>query len=246
MKTLSLVIPCRNEFKRLRPEAFLDAAEKRTWISFCFVDDGSTDATAERLAQMERLSPAIHAIYLPQNVGKAEAVRMGMRHLCECSHSELFGFWDADLATPLAEIDSFVRRFDEHPALKAVIGSRWPHLGSGIRRHTARGFSSALTRLAIRRILGQYVWDTQCGAKVFSRDAAFELFAHPFRTRWLFDVELLLRFGSRRLATQVCEIPLASWHDVPGSKIGPAEMLRIFIELMNMVKYRHANTTNRR
>ena len=245
MKTLSLVVPCRNEFKRLNPEAFLAATEKRAWLSFCFVDDGSTDATAERLAHLERLSPSIHAIYLPRNMGKAEAVRTGMRHLCAYSHSDLFGFWDADLATPLDEVDGFVRRFDQCPGLEAVIGSRWPHLGSGIRRTAVRGLAGAIAKSAIRRILGQYVWDTQCGAKVFSRETAQELFAHPFRTRWLFDVELLLRFGRRRLGACVCEMPLASWRDVPGSKIGIVEAWRIFIEFMNVVKYRHAHLVDR-
>ena len=73
MKTLSLVIPCHNEFKRLNPEAFLAAMEKRAWLSFCFVDDGSTDATAERLAHLENLSPSIHVIYLPRNMGGGRA-----------------------------------------------------------------------------------------------------------------------------------------------------------------------------
>ena len=245
MKTLSLVIPCHNEFKRLNPEAFLAATEKRAWLSFCFVDDGSTDATAERLAHLERLSPSIHAIYLPRNMGKAEAVRSGIRHLCEHSHSDLFGFWDADLATPLDEVDGFMRMFDHHPGLRTVIGSRWPHLGSAIHRNAIRSLAGALAKSLIRKILGLYIWDTQCGAKVFTRETAKELFRHPFRTRWLFDVELLLRLGRRRLATCVCEMPIMSWRDVPGSKIGFAEAWRIFIELINMVKYSHAHTVGR-
>ena len=245
MKTLSLVIPCHNEFRRLNPEAFLAAMEKRAWLSFCFVDDGSTDATAERLAHLENLSPSIHVIYLPRNMGKAEAVRTGMRYLCECSHSDLLGFWDADLATPLDEIDGFVRRFEESPGLETVIGSRWPHLGSSIHRGVSRSLTGALAKALIRKILGFYVWDTQCGAKVFARETAKEIFEHPFRTHWLFDVELLLRLGRHRLATCACEMPLASWHDVPGSKIGIAEMWRISIELINMVKCRHAHIVDR-
>ncbi len=246
MKTLALVIPCRNEFTRLNQEAFLVALKRRPWLSFCFVDDGSTDRTAETLAHLEGLSPSIHAIYLPRNVGKAEAVRTGMRHLCECSHSDLVGFWDADLATPLDEIDEFVRSFEERPHLEAAIGSRWPHLGASVRRGAVRSLAGDLVKSILRRVLGEYVWDTQCGAKVFSRDAAAELFERPFRTRWLFDVELLLRFGKRRLSSGVCEVPLMSWTDVPGSKIGFFESGRILFEIANMIKYRHAHTLNRR
>ena len=81
MNTLALVVPCRNEARRLAPAAYLRAVEEWPWISFCFVDDGSTDATAEVLAHLVRLSPAIHALYLPANLGKAGAVREGVRYL---------------------------------------------------------------------------------------------------------------------------------------------------------------------
>ena len=130
------------------------------------------------------------------------------------------GFWDADLATPLGEIPSFMRAFEEQGQLKAVIGSRWPHLGTDIRRSALRGLASSLAKWFIRRTLGVPVWDTQCGAKVFACDVASEIFRAPFRSRWLFDVELLARMGRRRLRRDVLELPLAEWFDVPGSKVG--------------------------
>lgn len=78
--TLALVVPCKNEYRRLDPSAFLDAIRAFPWLTFLFVDDGSTDETAETLAFLERQSPAVQALYLPRNVGKAEAVRAGCRY----------------------------------------------------------------------------------------------------------------------------------------------------------------------
>ena len=225
MKTLSLVVPCHNEFNRLHPDAFIEAMERWPWLSFCFIDDGSTDATAERLAWLSNASPSIYAIYLQENLGKAEAVRTGIRHLCELSHPDLVGFWDADLATSLYEIPRFVQRFETDEKVKAVIGSRWPHLGADIQRSPGRGIASIAFKMAVRRILKAPVWDTQCGAKVFTRSAAAELFEHEFRTRWLFDVEILKRLGLKRLRSEVLEIPLSVWYDVPGSKVSLAALV---------------------
>ncbi len=228
MKTLTLVVPCHNEAKRLDQSAFIRAVEEWPWISFCFVDDGSTDSTAEMLAHMSSLSPAMHAIYLDGNKGKAEAVRQGVLHVCSYSGAGCVGFWDADLATPLDEIPSFMRAFEEQDSLKAVIGSRWPHLGTDIRRSAVRSVTGAIAKAIIRRILKVPVWDTQCGAKIFSLETARRIFQSPFRTRWLFDVELLSRIGRRRLREDVREIPLKAWFDIPGSKVG----LRALCELV--------------
>lgn len=220
MNTVSLVIPCHNEAARLSKSAFLDALEKWPWMTFCFVDDGSTDSTAEKIAHLARLSPSIHALYLPENKGKAEAVRAGMRYLCENSCAGFVGFWDADLATPLDEVPSFMRHFEENPRFQAVIGSRWPHLGADIHRRPMRNLAGWAVKALFRRLLDVPVWDTQCGAKIFAHDLAREIFARPFRTRWLFDMELLMRIGRRRLAQMAIEHPLRTWSDIPGSKLG--------------------------
>jgi len=227
MKTLALAIPCHNEAKRLDIQAFINASEKWQWISFCFIDDGSTDSTASMLAHLSNLSPAFHAIYLEKNMGKAEAVRQGMLHICENTRADCAGFWDADLATPLEAIPSFMRQFEENANLKGTIGSRWPHLGTEIKRSPLRNIGGAVAKFMIRRVLDVPVWDTQCGAKIFKRETAAEIFRAPFKTRWLFDVELLSRLGKNSLGKEVREIPLEEWYDIPGSKVG----LRALAEL---------------
>jgi dolichyl-phosphate beta-glucosyltransferase len=78
----------------------------------------------------------------------------------------------------------------------------------------------------VSQLLRLGVYDTQCGAKVFR--ASNELrraLAEPFRTAWLFDVEILARLiaadprGTTAVARRLYELPLDEWRDVPGSKL---------------------------
>lgn len=227
MNSLALVIPCKNEAKRLMAGAFLDALAAYPYLSFLFVDDGSTDDTAEVLAFLERQSPAIHALYLPRNVGKAEAVRTGINWLLQNTDAEAVGFWDADLATPLSEIPSFVRVLTG----EAAIGSRWPHLGAQIDRNVFRHCTGSVMKALIRLVLRLPVYDTQCGAKIFRRPLALRIFLQPFLSRWLFDVELLKRIPRAVLNTNVTEVPLSFWRDVPNSKLGLRDSFRQLYDL---------------
>ncbi|MEZ5285651.1 MAG: glycosyltransferase [Vicinamibacterales bacterium] len=95
-----LVVPCFDEARRL-PVAAFDAALARGDLSCLFVDDGSTDGTAEILAAMVGRHPR-HADLLRRapNRGKADAVRAGMA-AAESMAPRYVGYWDADLSTPL-------------------------------------------------------------------------------------------------------------------------------------------------
>ena len=146
------------------------------------------------------------------------------------------GFWDADLATPLAELAAFRAALERVPDAQAVLGARWPHLGAQIDRTFFRNATGALMKVLIRQVLHAPVYDTQCGAKIFRRDLARRIFAAPFRSRWLFDVELLHRIPPRILRHAVLEQPLAVWRDVPGSKVHLTDSVRVFFDLLRIAR----------
>lgn len=234
MHSLALVIPCKNEARRLLVGEFLHALTEHPYLTLLFVDDGSTDDTAEILAFLERQSPSIRALYLPRNVGKAEAVRRGMLWLLEHTDSETLGFWDADLSTPFSELDGFIRALEADPARAAAIGARWPHLGSRIDRRVASNCAGMMMKALIRLVLRAPVYDTQCGAKVFRRGLAEKVFSRPFLSRWLFDVEILRRIPRPQLMHCVTEVPLALWRDVGGSKLGLLDTFRLIPDIMRI------------
>lgn len=231
MKSLALVIPCKNEAKRLLANEFLKAIEEYNYLSLLFVDDGSTDDTPQKIAALEKKSKSIKGLYLDRNAGKAEAVRQGVKWLLANTSCEAIGFWDADLATPLSELPAFCNALEKESAAQLAIGSRWPHLGARIDRSSFRSFTGSIMKMMINLALRLPVYDTQCGAKIFRREIASQVFDRPFVSRWLFDVELLKRIPKATLLKGAVEVPLYSWHDVPGSKLRPRDFFRQIYDL---------------
>lgn len=211
-----LIVPCFNEARRLDMEAFVAAtASMPLWL--VFVDDGSTDDTAGVVEA--HVGEAVRLIRLEANGGKGEAVRQGILRAASLPfypHVDWIGFWDADLSTPLAELPKFFEfhAFTGGPA-DALFGSRVSRLGSHVRRRPLRHVLGRLFVTVASVLLHTRAYDSQCGAKVFRPAVAARCFHDPFVTRWLFDLEILLRLGD----APVIEYPLRAWHDVAGSKV---------------------------
>ena len=234
-----IVIPCYNEAGRLEVHEFLGFARKRPWVRFLFVDDGSTDETSAVLRILQQSDPAQFATYcLASNRGKAEAVRQGMLQAL-ASDPECVGFWDADLATPLEAIDEFCDVLRRNPHLEIATGARVQLLGRRIERRAWRHYLGRVFATAASMVLKIPVYDTQCGAKLFRVSPQLRRhFEQPFRTTWIFDVELLARFictrraeGQTPLDSVVYEVPLRQWIDVAGSKVRVRDFAKAVVEL---------------
>ena len=226
MSTCIVVVPCFNEAARLDVEAFA-AFTGRADAHFLFVDDGSSDDTLRVLRELESQCPSrirVHA--LPSNVGKAEAVRLGLLEACR-SRPTYVAFWDADLATPLDDIVPFTQLLDARPDIEMVFGSRVNLLGRAVHRRLLRHYVGRVFATAAAAVLGIGIYDTQCGAKMFRvSDRFVAQLQEPFIGGWIFDVEMIAReIDSRRgtnlprTATIIYEFPLTVWRDVAGSKI---------------------------
>jgi glycosyltransferase involved in cell wall biosynthesis len=235
---VTIVVPAYNEAERLDPGAFLQFAAERDWLQFLFVDDGSNDGSRDLFGNMERECPAqIRTLGFTENQGKAEAVRRGLLLALEAK-ADLVGFWDADLATPLGEIDGFVSRFDSNPDLEMVLGSRVRLLGADIERDTARHYFGRVAATLASAVLGLAVYDTQCGAKLFRVNQTLRsIFSEPFLTRWIFDIEILARWLELRAADRgrvariIQEVPVRSWCDVSGSRLKLRDFARVPLDL---------------
>jgi glycosyltransferase involved in cell wall biosynthesis len=238
----AVVVPCFNEAERLAREKFLDFSREHPAIRFIMVDDGSTDGTRELLADLHQALPqSFELLALATNQGKAEAVRRGVLRALDLA--PYVGYWDADLSTPLEEIPSFWEVLERDSRIELVFGARVNLLGRSIKRRAIRHYLGRIFATLASWMLDLAVYDTQCGAKLFRKSERLrEVFEAPFRTSWVFDVEILARLRSMQrgddlpLERIVYEIPLRVWHDVRGSKIRPVDLLRVPRDLLRIYR----------
>jgi glycosyltransferase involved in cell wall biosynthesis len=238
-----IIIPCYNEAQRLPVDAFLAYQQTHPDVTFCFVNDGSRDQTADVLAKLQQRNPAqIDVLNLAENQGKAGAVRAGMLHSVQQNHNYL-GYFDADLATPLVAIDDLRLILDNHSDCVFVMGSRIKHLGVNIKRHEFRHYVGRIIATVISLILKLPVYDTQCGAKLLRRDVVSTVFQDGFISPWLFDVELIARlvglYGRPNLPGKLLEAPLREWIEQADSRISPTYMFRMWAELYRIYRTYH-------
>jgi len=239
MNGCTIVVPCFNEAGRLDRRAFQDFLAHDDRCRFLLVNDGSRDGTQLLLDAMAADSPArVGAYHLPRNGGKAEAVRLGILRALD-DDPPYVGYWDAALATPLDAIPEFCDLLDRDPRLLMVLGSRVKLLGRTIERRAVRHYLGRVFATLASLVLRLPVYDTQCGAKMFRVTPETKaVFAEPFRSRWIFDVELLARLhrawqreGRGPFEQALCELPLRRWRDVAGSSLRWRHMVRAPWEL---------------
>jgi len=237
-----IVVPCYNEADRLDVDTFRTFDGDACSTRLLFVNDGSTDATADVLEKLcEKTGHWSHS--LDRNSGKAEAVRQGVLRAIEAG-AEYVGYWDADLATPLDAIPVVRAPLEANAELVGALGSRVQMLGRQIDRRALRHYMGRVFATLAGTILGISVYDTQCGAKVFRvGDATRAIFATPFISRWVFDVGIIARLAEHQRETNgqpvrelLIEVPLAAWRDVAGSKLKLRHMIGAFLDLLRICR----------
>lgn len=245
MREVCLVVPCYNEERRLKGDEILDFLAAHSYASVCLVDDGSRDGTLKLLEALRaRDSERVSVLTLARNGGKAEAVRHGVLHVSESRRFAFIGYWDADLSTPLHELEHLLAPFDVKAECGLSMGSRVKRLGSDIERNTTRHCLGRVFSTLSSLCLDLPVYDSQCGAKVFRAELAGVLFGEPFVTKWIFDVEILARLrnhlGRDGFLNSTVEVPLNAWRDVGGSKLRITYMVRAPCELLR-IRSRYAS-----
>ncbi|MGG7034730.1 MAG: glycosyltransferase [Flavobacterium sp.] len=239
-----IIIPCYNEQKGLMIQDFLRFIDANPDTLICFVNDGSSDNTQEILENIKNQRPnQVYVLTLEKNSGKAEAVRQGINYCNEKFKHQYIGYLDADLATTLEEFIELESHLKGNTSF--AFGSRIMKIGSNIQRNFSRFLIGRIIATFISRLLELGVYDTQCGAKIFTREISTLIFKKKFISRWLFDVELFYRmkliFGREKALEQMLEIPLKQWIEKGDSKVKFSYGFKLWFDLYEIGKKYKAN-----
>jgi glycosyltransferase involved in cell wall biosynthesis len=198
---VSLIIPAWNEERRL-PSAldqYIPLLEgSKLPFEVIVVADGVTDKTVEVATKYSER--CVRVLRFETKLGKGGAIIEGFKN----ARYDLVGFLDADAPiTPqdLALMLSFLDTAD------AVIASRWLSGSDGeLNQPLSRIFLSRAWNLMVRGLLGLSVYDSQCGAKFFRREAVLRILPQVTLTNWAFDVSLL--FHLTHAGMKIEEVPV--------------------------------------
>ena len=202
---ISVVVPCFNEEKTIyfNLKNIFDYLNNRFHdFELIAVNDGSADKTLEELRRFQKEFP-IRIIDNQPNEGKGKAVQRGILK----SRFETVMFLDADLGIPIEELDEFLEEVKN--GFDLVIASRFVP-GLKILRPVVwhRRIMEKIFRLL--RIIIINIWnikDTQCGFKVFRREAAMKIFSRLTVKRFAFDAEVI--FLANKFGYKMKELPIS-------------------------------------
>jgi glycosyltransferase involved in cell wall biosynthesis len=237
------VIPCYNEAKRLDIGQYSTSLFAFPTLRLLFVNDGSSDDTMKLLLNLrEKFPRQVEVLNLKTNKGKANAVRAGMYYEFEKNDElDCIGYLDADLATSIEEGMAISKILFKGKKTDFAFGSRISRVGSHIDRKPFRHLVGRVIATIISNILRLRVYDTQCGAKLFTKEAAKTAFIEPFISKWLFDVEIFARLlcaDPKHGEEKMLEIPLKNWIDKEGSKVKITYFFTLFLDLYKIrMKY---------
>lgn len=212
---LSIVIPAYNEARRIEKslEKIRQHLDSHAFLSeIIVVDDGSTDETPHRLADAAAQWGALRILRNEPNRGKGYSVRRGVLE----ARGKYVLFTDADLSTPIEEVDRLLEVLESLEA-DVVVGSRALNRNMiGVHQPRFRELSGRLFNLFVRLFTGLSLSDTQCGFKLFRSETTQRAFQLQSVDGFGFDPEVL--FLIKRLGGRIIEVPVR-WNNDPATKV---------------------------
>jgi len=183
------------------------------------VDDGSNDKTAERAREA-----GAEVIVHPQNRGKGEAIKTGLRHFLNRQFDWVF-ILDADGQHRPEEIDRFLAAAVSATEPKLILGNRMNDVSSMplVRRIVNRYMSKKISR-----VCRQDIPDTQCGFRMLHRQLIPDLLEGADR----FEYESEMLIIASRKGFRIDSVSISTVYSDEVSSIHPVRDTLRFFKLM--------------
>ncbi|MBT3198910.1 MAG: glycosyltransferase family 2 protein [Phycisphaerales bacterium] len=206
---LSIVIPAHNEAQRLVPtlKRIRRYVENHDFsVEVMVVSDASVDGTPDLARAFDPGQMTMNVLASTMSKGKGRTVRRGML----AARGQVLLMTDADLATPIEELDKLLVWLDE--GYDVVIGSRaMPDSVLCPPQGPWRRFIGKVFRKIRGMLFLPEIRDTQCGFKCFTREVADEVFSRQLLDDAAFDCEILLL--AKKGGYRIKEVGVAWGHD---------------------------------
>ena len=206
-----------NEERRLNSDLIIKSLGLTDIVA---IDDGSSDGTLTRLKELSHLS-GFKILSSKKNLGKGNVLQWAFQEILkeiDLSQYDWIGYWDADFSAPIEELVLMISHSKNIQNCQVVWASRMEKNDAKINRLLVRFVLGRLFKFVSGLLLRHKLYDSQCGAKIFSPTAAHIAFSNPFISRWLFDLEIYLRLIQTG-EILVHEYPISRWSHVKGSKV---------------------------
>jgi dolichyl-phosphate beta-glucosyltransferase len=213
---LSLVIPAYNEAERLPATLQRLQEHRRSWnfsSEIIIVVEPSEDGTFLLAENAAKSNSGVVVLTHHERRGKGFAVRNGML----CAKGDFIFFTDADLSTPLEDLDAGLQRFRKDRSIDLIVGNRQhPETRILLHQNLSREWMGKIFNRIAQKMTGLNIRDTQCGFKGFRHRAAKEIFGRQRIDGFSFDVEVLLLAQAMGFST--IEVPV-HWTNSPTSRV---------------------------
>ncbi len=226
------LIPCYNESQRLDVDLYRQIVLNNPLIDFYLLNDGSSDNTIDVLKRVSEGNDNVVVKDFRPNRGKAGVIQSGMMELSDSKY-DYVGFLDADFATPFEEFKRLTE-IVENEGYDVIFGSRVKLKGWQIVRNPIRHWFSRIILTVIDTLFKLEIYDTQCGCKIFKREIITVCFKENFVTKWLFDIEVFIRYLRKTSAPNIKEIPLYRWKEIKGSKLKIGDFLQVPLNILQL------------
>lgn len=234
MKT-GIIIQCYNEEQRLNQEAFISFVLRNKNYHLCFVNDGSTDSTLKMLTTMQSIVPnGISVIDVKKHSGRAASHRIGAKHLYSMEAIAYIGILKADLSTDFQNFKNMVHTLKCENKF-VVLGFQNETINTKSETNYVKRFFINLIEKVIFAILDMSIKDTQYESKVFVRNVVPVIYGEAFISKWLFDIEILLRLknyvGKDQTIHKIFEQPIKYHLATNKDNLGIQESMKVSIQL---------------